>query len=779
MVKRTVGFGKILWGLLLIPVVSAYAQINISNSPSLPSVSPRMATDGLGNVHSVWIERDNYPYGDVYYAKGDFSTRQISTPINISNSAVVYSDTMEMCSIAVDGSNRIYVLWTEGWEPTCSLKLRICTNGTWAAPYTVTTGLHFRTPRIAVTSGGDIYLVFWDFEWKVRSTARINGQWEAIQLIGSESELAKMADIDVGNNIVAATMAKKAASNGIYQTAYFSRGKGFNAGWSAASMVAPSGVDEVFSCVRLDSNDTAHILWMNDTGNRIVQYAQKNSSGFTAPLSLSGWGLLHNPFMAKKGDDMFFVWQVGAYGNGTSVVYDVRRADGSWLGGTSVPNSGGVTYCDIAASPDRSVVYFVWDTLLDIGNGDIYGWALANSNPLEISALTPSPSLPQNTGTPITWTATVSGGTAPYQYRFYLYSASTNSWSLAQDYGPANNWTWTPTQAGQYAVQTWVRNAGSTTNYDAWKGSGYFNITGSSILNVTALNPSPAPPQGTGTTITWTALTAGGTSPLQFRFYLYSAATNAWTMIRDYAASNTWSWTPTQAGQYAVQVWVRNAGSTTNYDAWKGSGYFNITAASTPLTVTSLKASPAPPQSAGTTITWTAAATGGTAPLQYQYWLYSGVTGTWTMARDYSTSASWSWTPTQAAQYAIQVWVRNAGSKTNYDASKGSGYFNITAAPTPLTVTSLKASPAPPQSAGTTITWTTTATGGTAPLQYQYLLYSGVTGTWTIARDYNTSASWSWTPTQAAQYAIQVWVRNAGSTANYDAWLGSGYFTIR
>jgi hypothetical protein len=149
------------------------------------------------------------------------------------------------------------------------------------------------------------------------------------------------------------------------------------------------------------------------------------------------------------------------------------------------------------------------------------------------------------------------------------------------------------------------------------------------------------------------------------------------------------------------------------------------------------------------------------------------------MARDYSTSASWSWTPTQAAQYAIQVWVRNAGSKTNYDASKGSGYFNITAAPTPLTVTSLKASPAPPQSAGTTITWTTTATGGTAPLQYQYLLYSGVTGTWTIARDYNTSASWSWTPTQAAQYAIQVWVRNAGSTANYDAWLGSGYFTIR
>ncbi len=678
MTKRTIRLGKTVVGLLLATAFSAYAQINVSNTPSVPSVSPRMATDGLGNVHCVWIEQNKYPYGDVYYAMGNFSTRQISTPINLSNSGVVYSDTMEMSSIAVDGSNRIYVLWTEGWEPTCSLKLRICTNGTWSAPYTVTTGLHFRTPRIAVTTGGDIYLVFWDFQWKVRSTARINGQWEAIQLIGSESELGKMADIDVGTNIVAVTMAKKAASTGIYQIGYFERSKGFGALWGAASMVAPSAVDEVFSCVRLDSNDTAHILWMNDTGNRMVQYAQKSGSGFTAPLSLTGWALLHNAFMAKKGDDMFFVWQLGAYGNGTAVNYAVRHADRSWLGTTSVPNSSGATYCDIAASPDRSVVYFVWDTLLDLGNGDIYGWALANSNPLEISALTPSPSLPQSAGTPITWTATASGEKSPYQYRFYLYSASTNSWSLAQDYGASNTWVWTPAQAGQYAVQVWVRNAGSTTNYDAWKSSGYFNITTvSNLPTVTSLTPSPTVPRPAGTTITWTAAATGGTAPLQYQFWLYSSVTGSWTMGRDYSTSASWAWTPAQAGQYAVQVWVRNAGSTTKYDAWLGSGYFNITAASGPPTVTSLKATPAPPQSAGTAITWTATATGGTAPLQYQYWLYSGVTASWTMVRDYSTSASWSWTPTQAAQYAVQVWVRNAGSTAKYDAWLGSGYFTI------------------------------------------------------------------------------------------------------
>ena len=202
---------------------------------------------------------------------------------------------------------------------------------------------------------------------------------------------------------------------------------------------------------------------------------------------------------------------------------------------------------------------------------------------------------------------------------------------------------------------------------------------------------------------------------------------------------------------------------------------FTVTIGAQPPQVTSLTASPAPPQAAGTPITWTATATGGIAPLQYKYWLYDASSG-WTMTRDFSTSNTWTWTPAQAGQYAIQVWVRNAGSTANYDAWNGSGYFNITAS-APLSVTSLTSSPAVPQPTGTSITWTATATGGIAPLQYKYWLYNAASG-WTITRDFSTSNTWTWMPTQPGQYAIQVWVRNAGSTANYDAWNGSGYFNI-
>ena len=86
------------------------------------------------------------------------------------------------------------------------------------------------------------------------------------------------------------------------------------------------------------------------------------------------------------------------------------------------------------------------------------------------------------------------------------------------------------------------------------------------------------------------------------------------------------------------------------------------------------------PVTAGMPITWTATATGGTAPLQYQFWLYDGQTATWTMVRDYSAVRTWTWTPgaTDFGQVALQVWVRNTGSAAAYDAYAASGYFTVT-----------------------------------------------------------------------------------------------------
>ena len=59
--------------------------------------------------------------------------------------------------------------------------------------------------------------------------------------------------------------------------------------------------------------------------------------------------------------------------------------------------------------------------------------------------LSPDKTAPQVTGTAITFTATVMGGTAPYQYKWWLFDGTT--WTIAQDWSTAGLFTWTPSQA--------------------------------------------------------------------------------------------------------------------------------------------------------------------------------------------------------------------------------------------------------------------------------------------------------------------------------------------
>jgi hypothetical protein len=41
-------------------------------------------------------------------------------------------------------------------------------------------------------------------------------------------------------------------------------------------------------------------------------------------------------------------------------------------------------------------------------------------------------------------------------------------------------------------------------------------------------------------------------------------------------------------------------------------------------------------------------------------------------------------------------------------------------------------------------------------------------GSWTIVQDYGTSSTFSWTPSAAGTYQIEVDIRNHGSSASYE-----------
>jgi probable HAF family extracellular repeat protein len=88
------------------------------------------------------------------------------------------------------------------------------------------------------------------------------------------------------------------------------------------------------------------------------------------------------------------------------------------------------------------------------------------------------------------------------------------------------------------------------------------------------------------------------------------------------------------------------------------------------------------PQVAGTTVTFTASATGGVAPIQFKWLLYDG--STTTMIRDWSTTATFAWRPATAnPSYRVTVWARSNGNSADAPESAASMAFAITAPPPP------------------------------------------------------------------------------------------------
>ena len=419
--------------------------------------------------------------------------------------------------------------------------------------------------------------------------------------------------------------------------------------------------------------------------------------------------------------------------------------------------------------------YLIQVSVRNAGSASLYdaqlsvGALISGSSDLVVTGVTPSAaSVPA--GTPVTWTVAATGGTKPYSYQFWMFDGT--CWTKARDWSASNTWTWTPAAAGTYSFQVWVSNAGSVATYDAWRSFGPYTTTRPAALTVTTFTPDSVSPVPAGTPIRWTATAAGGIGPYTYQFHVFDGA--VWTVAQDWSDSPTWTWVSPGAGTYNFQVWVRNAGSVQDYDAWLGTAPFTVTPA-VPLTVTSILPDRASPITAGTPVVWTARATGGTGPYTYKLWVFDGMS--FTVEQDWSPSNTLAWIPPAAGSYSVQVWVRNAGSLADYDAWMSSDVVMVSE-PTTLSITRLATAPGVPLVAGGPATFTATAGGGTGPYTYQFWVSDGTGSTWTIGQPWSPANTWTFTPPAAGSYLVQVWVRNAGSVADWDAWLAFGPFTV-
>jgi len=201
-----------------------------------------------------------------------------------------------------------------------------------------------------------------------------------------------------------------------------------------------------------------------------------------------------------------------------------------------------------------------------------------------------SGALPASPGGPIVLTGTTFACTNP-MYRFWV-APPGGAWRIVQDYTAAMNmvgtFSWAPPAGarGTYRFEVDVRDASrSSVAYDRVANMSY--TIGDCIA--AGISTSPASPSNPGTAVTLSGSAVCPGTPA-YRFWI-RAPGGVWKIVQDYSSTSTYAWTAGAAfGTYALEVDVRNAGSTLAYAAVANASY----RVGVPCTIPTLSVQPSP-----------------------------------------------------------------------------------------------------------------------------------------------------------------------------------------
>ena len=312
----------------------------------------------------------------------------------------------------------------------------------------------------------------------------------------------------------------------------------------------------------------------------------------------------------------------------------------------------------------------------------------SSTSPLQAS-FTYTPSSPQ-TGQQITFTATASGGTSPYTFNWSFGDGST---------GTGSTTTHTYPSPGSYNV---ILNA---------KDTGSPQQTATSQQTVTVTSPLPSPltasftynpssPQ-TGQPVSFTGSASGGAPPYSYSWSFGDGSTGAGASV-----THTYS----SAGSFTVALTVKDSSSPQQ----TATSQQSITVSSThPALTSSFTYSPSSLQT-GQVVTFTASASGGTAPYTFGWTFGDGSTGT-------GSSAAHSYAST--GTFTVTLTVKDSSAPQQTATSQKTVTVTGTTPPLSASFTYTPSNPFPLE----TVTFTASASGGSQPYTYNWNFGDGST----------------------------------------------------
>ena len=236
---------------------------------------------------------------------------------------------------------------------------------------------------------------------------------------------------------------------------------------------------------------------------------------------------------------------------GTDVLFQYwiynPAADPAWSQLQAYSSSAGCTW-----TPAATGSYLFSVTAQDATGATVntmLGYTVYEYPPLTAVSIAVAPASPQLVTTPITVTASATGGTK-VQYQFWLYNQAANpAWSQLQAYSSTSTCQWTPTVAGIYLLSVTALDATGTTANNM-----SVCIVYNSPLTAISVTASPASQQFVSTPVTFLASAIGGIY-VQYQFWIYNQdATPAWSQLQAYSTQAVCAWTPTIAGSYLLSV---------------------------------------------------------------------------------------------------------------------------------------------------------------------------------------------------------------------------------
>jgi hypothetical protein len=233
------------------------------------------------------------------------------------------------------------------------------------------------------------------------------------------------------------------------------------------------------------------------------------------------------------------------------ITYTLRIQVGQ--GGSTNPSAGTYTFnvgstVQVTASPNASYTFDHWE--LDgasVGSSNPYSVLMDGNHTLgAVFRALPPPLLvtisPASAtivvGKSVNFSSTVSGGTSPYTYQWYLNGNPVSG-------ATSGSWTFTPSAIGVYSVYLKVTDVSSTT---AQSGTAQVTVTLPLSVSISPLESSIF----LGKNVTFTSTVAGGTPPYAYQWYLDG---NALLL----STSNSWNFYPQTVGIHYIYLRVTDA----------------------------------------------------------------------------------------------------------------------------------------------------------------------------------------------------------------------------